>query len=258
MAGQDIIMASQRELKRLHIIQKALEGGITKRYAAEVLRLSNRQIRRLVKRVKIEGEKGVIHRSRGRASNRRISQKLKEKVLKLYRAQYQGFGPTLASEKLGERDSIQINDETLRVWLIESGDWKKSRKRRAYRQWRERKQYRGEMIQMDGSHHDWFEGRGPQCVFMGYIDDATGRVFGRFYSYEGTMPAMDSFRRYIKRHGIPMSIYLDKHTTYKSPGKPSFEDELNGTKPLSEFERALKELGVQVIHSQLSSGEGKD
>jgi len=257
MAGQDIIMASQRELKRLHIIQKALEGGITKRYAAEVLRLSNRQIRRLVKRVKIEGEKGVIHRSRGRASNRRISQKLKEKVLKLYRAQYQGFGPTLASEKLGERDSIQINDETLRVWLIESGDWKKSRKRRAYRQWRERKQYRGEMIQMDGSHHDWFEGRGPQCVFMGYIDDATGRVFGRFYSYEGTMPAMDSFRRYIKRHGIPMSIYLDKHTTYKSPGRPSFEDELNGTKRVSEFERALKELGVQVIHANSPQAKGR-
>jgi transposase InsO family protein len=257
MAGQDIIMASQRELKRLHIIQKVLEGGITQRDAAEVLTLSDRQIRRLVKRVKIEGEKGVIHRSRGRASNRRISQKLKEKVLKLYRAQYQGFGPTLASEKLGERDSIAINDETLRVWLIESGDWKKLRKRRAYRQWRERKQYRGEMIQMDGSHHDWFEGRGPRCVFMGYIDDAAGTVFGRFYPYEGTMPAMDSFRRYSKRYGLPMSIYLDKHTTYKSPGKPSFEDELNGTKPLSEFERALKELGVQVIHANSPQAKGR-
>lgn len=257
MAGQDIIMASQRELKRLHIIQKILEGGITQRDASEVLRLSDRQIRRLVKRVTIEGEKGVIHRSRGRPSNRRISKKLKEKVLKLYRTQYQGFGPTLASEKLGERDSIQINDETLRIWLIESGDWKKSRKRRAYRQWRERKQYRGEMIQMDGSHHDWFEGRGPQCVFMGYIDDATGRVFGRFYPYEGTIPAMDSFRRYIKRYGLPMSIYLDKHTTYKSPGKPSFQDELNGTKPLSEFERALKELGVQVIHANSPQAKGR-
>jgi hypothetical protein len=257
MAGQDIIMASQRELKRLHIIQKVLEGGITQRDASEVLRISDRQIRRLVKRVKIEGEKGVIHRSRGRASNRRISQKFKEKVLKLYRAQYQGFGPTLASEKLEERDSIAINDETLRVWLIESGDWHKSRKRRAYRQWRERKQYRGEMIQMDGSHHDWFEGRGPQCVFMGYIDDATGRVFGRFYPYEGTMPAMDSFRGYIKRYGLPMSVYLDKHTTYKSPGKPSFEDELNGTKPLSKFERALKELGVHVIHANSPQAKGR-
>lgn len=257
MAGQDIIMASQRELKRLHIIQKVLEGGITQRDASEVLILSDRQIRRLVKRVKIEGEKGLIHRSRGRPSNRRISQKIKEKVLKLYRTQYEGFGPTLAAEKLGERDSIAINDETLRVWLIESGDWKKSRKRRAYRQWRERKQYRGEMIQMDGSHHDWFEGRGPQCVFMGYIDDATGTVFGRFYPYEGTMPAMDSFRRYIKRYGLPMSIYLDKHTTYKSPSKPSFEDEVNGTKPLSEFERALKELGVQVIHANSPQAKGR-
>ena len=110
---------------------------------------------------------------------------------------------------------------------------------------------------MDGSHHDWFEGRGPRCVFMGYIDDATGRVFGRFYSYEGTMPAMDSFRGYIKRYGLPMSIYLDKHTTYKSPGKPSFQDELNGTKPLSEFERALKELGVQVIHANSPQAKGR-
>ena len=89
------------------------------------------------------------------------------------------------------------------------------------------------MIQLDGSHHDWFEGRGPKCVFMGYIDDATGNIFGRFYLYEGTIPAMDSFKRYVKKYGIPMSVYLDKHTIYKSPAKPCIEDELSNAKPFT-------------------------
>ena len=121
--------------------------------------------------------------------------------------------------------------------------------------WRERKGHDGEMVQMDGSHHDWLEGRGRRCVLMGYIDDATGRGFGRFYEYEGTVPAMDSFRQYIQRHGIPLSVYLDKHTTYKSLAKPSIEEQLEGVRPLSEFERALKELGVESDPCPFSSGQ---
>lgn len=113
------------------------------------------------------------------------------------------------------------------------------------------------MIQVDGSHHDWFEGRGPACVFMGYIDDAMGKVSGRFYDYEGTIPAMDSFRRYIRKYGIPLSLYMDKHTTYKSTGKPTIEDELNGTGPVSEFGRAVKELGVQLIHAHSPQAKGR-
>jgi len=257
MAGKDIIMLSQKELKRLHIIQRVVDRVIKQVDAAEILLLSTRQIRRIVKKVKAEGEKGIIHKSRGRDSNRKTPKNIRDRVVKLYRTQYKDFGPTLATEKLFERDGIKLNDETLRRWLIESGDWKKTRKRRVYHQWRERKQYRGEMIQIDGSHHDWFEGRGPRCVLMGYIDDATGTTFGRFYPYEGTIPAMDSFKRYIKRHGIPMSVYLDKHTTYKSNGKPTLEDELNDTKPLSEFERALKELGVEVIHANSPQAKGR-
>jgi len=97
------------------------------------------------------------------------------------------------------------------------------------------------MIQMDGSHHDWLEGRGPKMVLMGYIDDATNTVFARFYDYEGTLPAMDSFYQYLKRYGIPQSIYFDKHTTYKSPAKPTLDDELNQTSPKSQFERALED-----------------
>ena len=115
----------------------------------------------------------------------------------------------------------------------------------------------GEMVQMDGSHHDWFEGRGPWCVLMGYIDDATGKVFGKFYDYEGTIPALDSFRGYVKKHGLPMAVYVDQHTTYKSPAKASIQDELANRMPLSEFERALEELGVKVIHATSAPAKGR-
>ena len=257
MAEEDMIMARQGELRRLHVVRKVLEKAIKQAEAAEILSLSSRQIRRIVKRIRAEGDKGIAHKARGRPSNRRIAGKIRDKVIELYRKQYADFGPTLASEKLLERDGIRVNDETLRKWLMETGDWKKTRKRRGHRQWRERKHYDGEMVQIDGSHHDWFEGRGPWCVLMGYIDDATGRVFGRFYGYEGTLPAMDSFKRYIKKHGLPLSVYLDKYKTYKSTAKPTLEDELNDREPLSDFERALKELGVEVRHANSPQAKGR-
>ncbi len=257
MAGEDMVMVRQGELKRLHVIQKVLERVIRQVEAAEILSLSGRQIRRIVKRIRREGDRGIVHQSRGRPSNRRTPDKVKSKVIRLYRAQYKDFGPTLASEKLLERDRIEISDETLRKWLLEAGDWKKRRKARGHRQWRERKSHTGEMLQMDGSHHDWFEGRGPRCVLMGYIDDATGKVFARFYDYEGTVPAMDSFKRYIKKSGLPMKVYLDKHTTYKSTAKPTIQDELDRVEPLSQFERALKELGVEVIHAHSPQAKGR-
>ena len=254
MAREDIIMLSRREVNRLHIIKRAIEKEIKQREAAEILLLTERQIRRLIKRIRKEGDSGIAHKSRGKESNRRIPKKLKSKAIKLYRGKYQGFGPTLASEKLSELDGIRVNDETLRKWLIDSGDWQKVRKGRKHHQWRERKHHFGEMIQIDGSHHDWFEGRGPKCVFMGYIDDATGKVIGHFYEYEGTYPAMDSFRRYINKYGLPVSVYLDKHTTYKSPEKTA----LTGTEELlSQFERAMQELGVRVIHAHSPQAKGR-
>jgi hypothetical protein len=257
MAGEDIIMIRQGELKRLHVIQKVLERVIKQVEAAEILSLSGRQIRRIVKRIRCEGGRGIVHQSRGRPSNRRTPDKVKNKVIRLYRAQYKDFGPTLASEKLSERDGIGISDETLRRWLLEAGDWKRSRKGRKHRQWRERKHHYGEMVQIDGSHHAWFEERGPGCVLMGYIDDATGKVFARFYDYEGSLPAMDSFKCYSKKYGLPMKVYLDKHTTYKSTARPTIQDELNQVEPLSQFERALKELGVEVLHAHSPQAKGR-
>lgn len=249
MAGEDIIMLRQRELKRLHILRKVLEGTITQREAADLVSLSERQVRRIVQRIRQEGDEGIRHRSWGKPSNRRLS--ARERIIDLYKTTYSGFGPTLFSEKLAERDGITVSRETVRTWLGEEGLWKTHRRQKAHRQWRERKDHYGEMVQMDGSHHDWFEGRGPECVFMGYIDDATGKVYGRFYDYEGTIPAMDSFMRYIKKHGVPMSVYLDRHTTYKSP-KSEEEDE-----PLSEFGRALQELGVEMIYAYSPQAKGR-
>lgn len=255
MAGKDILQMSQRDRTRLHVIPKAIEGLVKQSEAAELLLLSSRHIRRLIKKVREEGDWGIIHKSRGKPSNRSKPKNIKDKAIGLYCQKYEGFGPLLASEKLLEIDGIGVNDETLRKWLIQSGQWKKTRKGRKHRQWRERKHYFGEMNQIDGSHHDWFEGRRPKCVLMGYIDDATGKVYGRFYEYEGTMPAMDSFMRYVKRYGIPVSIYIDKHTTYKSPKKTAFIG--YDKEPLSQFERAMKELGVEVKHAHSPQAKGR-
>lgn len=257
MAGKDIITMTQEELKRLHVIHKALDKHVTQAEAAGIIGVCLRQAQRIVRAVRVGGDKGVIHKSRGQGSNRASPVKIKDEALKLYKEKYNDFGPTLASEKLFEIDKIKINDETLRLWLIQENIPYKKRKKRPHRQWRQRKQCFGEMVQIDGSCHDWLEGRGEVCVFMGYIDDATGNPFGRFYPYEGTFPAMDSFKRYIKKYGIPVSIYLDKHATYKSTKKPSVEDELNNVEPLSQFARAVTELGVDVIYADSPQAKGR-
>lgn len=257
MPGEDIILMSGEELRRLGVIRMVLDRGMRQAKAAGILGLSERQVRRMVKRVSQEGDRGIVHKSRGRLSNRRLPEGLKERVLGFYREKYPDFGPTLVTEKLEELDGIKLGTQTLRNWLLEAGLWQKRRKGRRHRRWRQRKEYRGEMIQMDGSHHDWLEGRGPELVLMGYLDDATNNVLGRFYDYEGTLPALDGFKRYVRRYGLPQSVYIDRHTTYKSTAKPTIEDELAGRKPMSQFERALEELGVKVIHAHSPQAKGR-
>ena len=258
MAGKDIIVMRVTELRRLKVIQEAISKKITQTTAAAILWLSERQVGRLVKAVRKEGERGIVHKSRGKPSNCKISADVRGKTIGLYKGKYHDFGPTLAAEKLKEIDEISISEETLRKWLIEEGLWKKKRKRKEHRQWRERKECFGEMVQMDGSHHDWLEGRSHRLALMGYIDYATSKVFARFYDYEGTMPAMDSFKQYIEVTGLPQSIYVDKHSTYKSQGKLTIEEELEGLEePMSQFERALEELGVEVIHAHSPQAKGR-
>ena len=257
MAGKDIVTMSQKELKRLHIINKILDKRLKQIEAVKILGLCDRQIRRIVKRIRIEGDSGIIHKSRGKDSNRAFPEVIKEKVINIYKDKYHDFGPTLANEKLSEIDKIKLGTQTLRSWLIEKGEWQVSHKHRKHRAWRERKHHYGEMEQVDGSHHDWFEGRGPKCVLMAYIDDAESRVYARFYEYEGTFPFMDSFKRYAYKYGLPHSIYIDRHSTYKSTKKPTIEDELNNKESLSEVGRALNELGVEVIFAQSAQAKGR-
>ena len=255
---RDIVKMSMKELKRVGIIEKVIEGGMTQKTAGKLIGVVVRQIRRIVERFRQEGQKGLVHRSRGRQSNRKYPELLKQRVLKIYGKEYRDFGPTLAQEKLSKRNRIEIGCETLRQWLLEAGLWERERKVSGHRKWRERKACYGEMEQGDGSHHDWLEGRGPWLVLMKYIDDATSRVFARFYDYEGTMPAMDSFYRYLKKYGLPHSLYMDKHSTYQSTERLSLEDELEGRqKALSQFGRALAELGVELIAAHSPQAKGR-
>ncbi len=257
MAEEDRITMSQKESNRLYVIRQAIDRTINQEQAAALLKLSSRQVRRIVRSVKQEGIGGICHRSRGKRAHNRIAERIKEKATALCRDTYKEFGPTHASEKLLEIHKIKVSDETLRGWFQQEQIPYKSRKKRPHRQWRKRKAYRGEMVQMDGSHHDWFEGRGPVCVLMGYVDDATGCVYARFYEYEGTLPAMDSFKRYIRRYGLPQSVYLDRHSTYKSMAKQTLEEELGDIRPMSHFEKSLDELGVEVIHAYSPQAKGR-
>ena len=257
MTEEDGYLMREIDRKRLKVISVAANKRIKQWEAGDKLEISERQVRRLVRRYRAEGDKGLIHRLRGCESARKIKEEIRDKIVDIYVEKYKGFGPTLAQEKLAEVEDIKISRESLRKYLLEAGLWETSRKKKKHRQWRERMKYRGEMVQMDGSHHDWLEGRGPWLVRMGYIDDATGRVHAEFHDYEGTVPAMVSFRGYVRKYGIPLKIYLDKHTTYKATRKETIEEELEGKKAQSQFERALYELGVEVIHANSPQAKGR-
>ena len=256
--NKDIITMSTEEIKRHGILKQVLEGQLQQKEAAEIIGISSRQARRLMRRIEKEGVAGVMHRSRGRPGSRRVAAALREKIVNLYKSTYHDFGPTFAAEKLEEVNGIRISHDTLRNWLLDEEEapcWQ--RRKRPHRQWRERKTYYGEMLQLDGSHHDWLEGRGPKMVLMGLIDDATGKAFGRFYKYEGTYPALDSMYRYIRCHGIPLSVYLDRHSTYKAQRRQTISEELMNKQALSQFARAMKELGVHVLYAHSPEAKGR-
>ena len=257
MVREDRVIMSVKELRRVHVIRQTREKKLTQVQAGTLLGLTPRHIRRLLTRVAQTGDQGLAHRGRGKPSNRRIPEKVKAKALQLCEKQYGDFGPTLAAEKLTERHGMAVSAETVRGWLLAKGVTHFQRRKRPHRAWRERKAHVGELVQLDGSHHDWLEGRGPRCVLMAYIDDASSRVLARFYEYEGTIPAMDSFQRYVTRYGIPLAVYADRHTTYQSPAKPTVEEQLAGREPLSQFGRALSELGVELIPAHSPQAKGR-
>ncbi len=254
----DVLVMRQSELKRLELIKKAIAKELTQVQVSNFLDISVRQVKRLVRKIKGCGDKGIIHGLRGKVNCRRIKEGLREKILKVYGKRYSDFGATLASEKLAKHEGLKLSRETLRKWLRQEGHHAGKRRERKYRLWRARKEYYGEMVQMDGSHHDWLEDRGPRLVLMGYIDDATNRAHGWFYEYEGTIPAMDGLKRYINKYGVPQSVYLDRSPTYKATVREKFKAKYEGQGTgLSEFERAMKELGINVIHANTPQAKGR-
>ena len=257
MVREDRVIMSVKELRRIHVLRQTMEKQLTQVKAGTLLGLTPRHIRRLIERVEQAGDQGLAHRGRGKPSNRRLPEKVKAKALQLYAQRYRDFGPTLAVEKLAERHGIPISAETMRNWLLAKGVTHFQRRKRPHRAWRERKAQMGELVQLDGSHHDWLEGRGARCVLMAYIDDASSQVYARFYTYEGTIPAMDSFQRYIQHYGIPLAVYADKHSTYHSPAEPTVAEQLAGVAPLSQFGRALGELGVELIPAHSPQAKGR-
>ena len=247
MGHKDIIIMSVKEIEKLKVITDVTEKIISQKIASKRLNLSSRQIRRLIKRFKTQGAKGLANKHRNTVSNRKLPDDLRLKVLELYKQNYPDFRPTFFCEKLSELHNIEISKETARKWLLSEGLWKRERKIKLRKSLRERKPCFGEMLQLDGSKHDWFEGKRDKAVLMSFIDDATGMIYARFYEYEGTIPAMDLLKNYILEYGLPMSIYSDKHTTYKSPDKEA----------LSQFGRALSELGIELIHANTPQAKGR-
>jgi transposase len=257
MTGLDNKLMSIKEVKTYEEIKRVMAGQIRQIEAAKNLGISERQVRRLVKRLTEGGKEGLIHRLRGKASHKKIKAEKKEQIIDICAESYKGFSLTLTQEKLLEIEKICINRESLREMLMSVGLWEPVRKGRKHRQWRERKACYGEMEQLDGSHHDWLEGRGPEMVLMSFIDDATGRVHAEFFAYEGTIPAMTLMKTYIKKYGKPRIVYLDRHSTYKSQREATIEEQLRNEEPMSQFERALKELGIEVIHAYSPQAKGR-
>ncbi|MCX6354111.1 MAG: ISNCY family transposase [Candidatus Aureabacteria bacterium] len=253
---EGMLEMSEKERERLRVMDSVKGLRIRLKKAAELIGVSYRQSKRIYRRYREEGDKGLVHRSRGRVSNRRKDPIMREKVLERYRERYEGFGPTLASEKL-EKEGYKVHDETLRLWLLEEGLWVKKRKRGKHRSWRERKEHRGEMVQMDGSMEDWFEGRGEEAVLMDMVDDATGEGTAEFHEGETTRAAMLTLWGYIDENGIPVSLYVDRDTIYVSDRQATVGEDLKGEKPLTQFGSAVKKLGIKIILALSPQAKGR-
>jgi len=188
---EETIQMSMKELKAYSAMEGVKKKQMTLNEASRLLNKSYRQVRRIYKNYCEKGAAGLVHRSRGRPSNHRISENIRNKSLEIYEERMQGFGPTFAAEKLSEL-GIEVNHETLRLWLIKAGIWERARKRSEHRSWREPKHHFGEMVQMDGSFHDWFR-NGKKCCLMVMVDDATNTTYSQFYEEETTAAAMECY-----------------------------------------------------------------
>ena len=257
---EETITLTGRDLRRLRSIETALAGRITNGEGARQLGLSERQFIRLRKRVASEGPSGAIHKGQGKESNRRLGEQERARIRELITTMYAGFNDTHAHEMLVERHGVVACRQTIRAIRIECGCAPVRRHRPAkHRSRRERRGRSGAMVLMDGSTHDWFGGRGPVCTLLGAIDDATGAVLAlRFEPTEALPGYLDLFSTILLRHGVPASTYTDRHGVFHvCRPDPTIEEQLAGTQPLSQFGRALDELGIVRIYSLSPQARGR-
>ena len=251
---------STTELRRAGVLARVAAETLTLKSAAALMNVSYRQAKRLYGRYRAAGAKGLKHRSAGRASNRGAPPRLRKRVLALIRAKYGGgvderFGPTLAAEHLASEDGLTVDHETLRRWMLAAGLWSRARKRSPHRRRRERMAHFGELVQLDGSFHPWFEDRGPQSCLLTLVDDATGRTLGRFGAQETIWAAVAILRAWIARYGVPRALYTDWKNVYVR--RPNQEERETGAEALTQFGRMCATLGIKIIPASSPQAKGR-
>jgi transposase len=251
---------SRRELERVEVMGRVAGGDLRLKDAAAMLGVSYRQTKRVWRRYRERGAEGLKHGNAGRESNRGKPGKLRRRVLSLIRRKYSGtegerFGPTLAAEHLAEEDGIAIDHETLRRWMLETGLWSRRRKRKKHCQRRERKPHFGELVQLDGSFHDWLEERGPRGCVMNMVDDATSTTEARMGKEETIWAAVHVLRAWIQHHGVPRALYTDWKNVYRRRATPS--EQLRGEVAVTQFGRMCQKLGIRIIAASSPQAKGR-
>jgi transposase len=251
---------STRELRRAEVLGRVKSHTLRLVDAAKMLELSYRQAKRLWQRYREEGAKGLQHRSAGRSSNRAKPEKFRRKVLQLIREKYSGteqerFGPTLAAEHLADEDGLEVGEETLRRWMLAEGLWSRMRRRKAHRKRRERRQHFGDLVQLDGSFHAWFEERGPRGCLMNMVDDATTRTCCRLGEQETIWAAVGVLRSWIGKYGVPRALYTDWKNVYKR--QPSERERLRGKAPTTQFGGMCERLEIRIIAASSPQAKGR-
>lgn len=248
---------SSKERQRLLVLSRVRDQGMSIKKATKTLAISYRQARRIYRRFSDEGDAGLVHRGRGRASGRGFDLRVKQAALDLCQNKYKGFGPTLAAEKLAEEDALVLDHETLRRWLIAGGLWQRRRKSSTHRQRRIPKDHFGELIQMDGSPHRWFEDRADECCLMNMVDDATGTTLSLMGEAETTEISMRLLWAWIDKYGIPEALYVDHNSVFVTNREPTIGEQLKGETPLTQFGRAAQRLGIRIICANSPQAKGR-
>lgn len=248
---------SQRERDRLVVVRQVKAKTLRLTEAAGRMGVSYRQAKRIWRRYRKDGDWGLAHQSRGQRSNRRLDEVFKNRVLECYSEHYWDFGPTLAAEKLAERHGLVVGRETLRRWLLGARLWHGRRAARLHRRRRERRAHFGELVRMDGSDHAWFEDRGERCCLTHMVDDATGRSMALLSKAETAEAAFTVLGLWIERHGVPEALYVDAKNIYVARRDPTEEEKRAGREPETDFGRACRLLGIELIVARSPEAKGR-